>query len=79
MTYGALLSLPAMLLFAVLYTPAAALILLLGCARLFFDATADWRHARRHTSRPANMAPNQGAECGAPEGVAAMRELGHDR
>ena len=42
-----LLRLPMFALFALLYTPGAAIILLIACARLLGDGVTGWRHARK--------------------------------
>ena len=78
MTYAGLMALPAMVLFALVYAPGAALILAIGCAQLLFDGVANWRHAKKHARQVGNMPPSRvgergaerGAECGAPEGAA---------
>lgn len=63
MTNSGFMRKPAMLLFALLYAPGAALILLIGCTQLFFDGVASWRHARRQAHNALHAAPRRDSEC----------------
>lgn len=60
---GKLLRLSVLALLALIYTPGAALVLLIGCAHLLGDGIADWHQARRNSrsSRRSRRLPDRTA------------------